>query len=976
MQILRSIFRLRMSLESERRNSLLTAARNEQKVMNTYKVCVPTIDNVTDHEIDLQSQSVLQMFHPALLGDFYPASVVGDGNCMYRAVSRALSGTENHHVLLRLNTALEIILNRQYYDTKSKTYKDLICDNRVIVSDYHKLVRDSVMLGSYSELAHIYALSASIKSPIRSYLPPQVCSDFLSEPFTRKVVGRKVNMNSDSVATLMWTQMHAPRSIRDFSPNHFVPIIQRKKPITEVIDLVNRPTDSLSCSMETTTKDSEIDLLPSDSLSNQSTNTTNSLEIEGICNESIEIYEGNESESESHASAYENTNVQSSNDIEDTSFEKTELSEANVSESPLIKSEENTNESSNDSSLHSVASVQQFDSKTSGHLNGVFLEIHEILHILRENETPLEYIPEGTKENVYFVINNEQNVETRAKKYRSNFRDDCGIWDSSKGTTPKTSYLILPGGGLKKIVKRKDLDNLYCIEKKAKGKKVYEPLQPQPTDNDILTIHRYYAFLKADNTYKKRVSWLSSGGNTQIAIAEYIGNYPGLGPHGNSKYKTEYMRTPHYVMVEMGELLKSNKPQQVYDKLTLKYDELSGPANCQQVYDKKKRDVNNKRKENGHEYNRNNFADHIKEIENRVSANDHFIRSVVRLNGKSPCIILYTDEQIEDLKTLCCSGQTVWGLDKTFNLCDMHVTMSSYKQLSVTRDTSSEPPLFFGPMYIHDNSDFESYSIFFSHIKAKLSGIDTSKLVIGTDDERALVNAITSSFSESRHILCSRHIRQNINQKLTDAAVDKSDRNMLLNKMFGEDGIINANDTVCFEEKCEEVEQLSQSISRSFLNYFQKRVKENLNKKRQEPEGIAKTDRQWTNNNCESLNHVLKQTIDWKSQPLMDLIESVKERMESQFKELRRSIVGMGKFMLAESHEQFSVSRGVWAKKTLAEQDRHYKRFKDFVLKDKRIVKTTDGQSNVVAPRTKGKKINQCKRKRTERTMTNKKIKS
>ena len=330
-------------------------------------------------------------------------------------------------------------------------------------------------------------------------------------------------------------------------------------------------------------------------------------------------------------------------------------------------------------------------------------------------------------------------------------------------------------------------------------------------------------------------------------------------------------------------MLKSNKPQHVYDKLTLKL-----PAS---IYDKKKRAVANKRKENGHDYNQNIFAGHIKEIEKTgVSYNDSFIRSVVRLNGKSPCTILYTDEQIDDLKMLCCSGQSVWGLDKTFNLCYMHITMPSYKQLSVTRDTSSEPPLFFGPMSIHDNSDFESYSIFFSHIKTKLSGIDTSKLVIGTDDERVLVNAITASFSDSTHILCSRHIRQNINQKLTDAAVDKSDRNMLLNKMFGEDGIINANDTVCFEENCEEVKQLSQSISRSFLNYFQKRVKENLNKKRQEPEGIAKTDIQWTNNNCESLNHVLKQTIDWKSQPLMNLIESVKERLESQFKELRRSI--------------------------------------------------------------------------------------
>ena len=90
MQILRSFFRLRMSLESERRNSLLTTARNEQKVMNIYNVCAPTIDNVTDHKTDLTPQSVMQMFHSALLGDFYPASAVGDGNCMYHAVSRAL----------------------------------------------------------------------------------------------------------------------------------------------------------------------------------------------------------------------------------------------------------------------------------------------------------------------------------------------------------------------------------------------------------------------------------------------------------------------------------------------------------------------------------------------------------------------------------------------------------------------------------------------------------------------------------------------------------------------------------------------------------------------------------------------------------------------------------------------------------------------------------------------------------------------
>ena len=109
-------------------------------------------------------------------------------------------------------------LNRQYYDHTSKSYIDLIRDNRVIVNNFDKLVHDSIVCGSYSELAHIYALSASIGKPIRSYFQPQMYSEYLSEPFTRKVVGRKLKQDYESVATVMWTQMHAPRTLRDFNP--------------------------------------------------------------------------------------------------------------------------------------------------------------------------------------------------------------------------------------------------------------------------------------------------------------------------------------------------------------------------------------------------------------------------------------------------------------------------------------------------------------------------------------------------------------------------------------------------------------------------------------------------------------------------------------------------------------------------------------------------------------------------------------
>lgn len=141
---------------------------------------------------------------------------------------------------------------------------------------------------------------------------------------------------------------------------------------------------------------------------------------------------------------------------------------------------------------------------------------------------------------------------------------------------------------------------------------------------------------------------------------------------------------------------------------------------------------------------------------NRISFADHII--------EIPSIILYLEEQINDIRNLYCTGQMVFGFDKLFNLCDMHicVTMSWYKQLAISKDKTGKPLLFFGPMYIHDISNFESFSTFFSQLKTKLSSVDTSRLVIGSDNEKALVYAISFSFQDSKHILCTRHLRQNV----------------------------------------------------------------------------------------------------------------------------------------------------------------------------------------------------------------------
>ena len=167
--------------------------------------------------------NILRQFHPALLTDIIPAKTIGDGNCLYRAVSRAKTGSEIHHVLLRLLTVLELLEHSPYYDSDHRKHVDLISDNKVVSGTYQQILDDAVDINSYSGMSHIYALSAVLGKPIRSYYPPQLAAEFVSEPYTRKAVGRGVKASEPPIATIMWTQMQFSNG--QFTPNHFVPLL-------------------------------------------------------------------------------------------------------------------------------------------------------------------------------------------------------------------------------------------------------------------------------------------------------------------------------------------------------------------------------------------------------------------------------------------------------------------------------------------------------------------------------------------------------------------------------------------------------------------------------------------------------------------------------------------------------------------------------------------------------------------------------
>jgi nucleoid DNA-binding protein len=134
--------------------------------------------------------------------------------------------------------------------------------------------------------------------------------------------------------------------------------------------------------------------------------------------------------------------------------------------------------------------------------------------------------------------------------------------------------------------------------------------------------------------------------------------------------------------------------------------------------------------------------------------------------------------------------------------------------------------------------------------------------------------------------------------------------------------------------------------------------------------GLPKTDTPWTNNNSESENHVLKQEIQWATQNLSDLIDSLYNVVKLQYQDLKRALIpGLGNFELTEQTRKLATNPTAWENKTPAQKQSHFNRLLTTPIVTKPNVSiSSDGLVATLVPSNGGKKAHQVKRKRTART--------
>lgn len=140
----------------------------------------------------------------------------------------------------------------------------------------------------------------------------------------------------------------------------------------------------------------------------------------------------------------------------------------------------------------------------------------------------------------------------------------------------------------------------------------------------------------------------------------------------------------------------------------------------------------------------------------------------------------------------------------------------------------------------------------------------------------------------------------------------------IIELLFGSEGLSNADSSLDFDLKVREIEE---NFSENLISYISDKIVPTLRNYILEPrQNSSNIPPSCKNNNCESMNHILKMNIDWKPKKLPDLIEILQKEVNLQEALIKAALHGMGLFELASYVHYLKVTQSVWETKTEEEK--------------------------------------------------------
>jgi hypothetical protein len=195
----------------------------------------------------------------------------------------------------------------------------------------------------------------------------------------------------------------------------------------------------------------------------------------------------------------------------------------------------------------------------------------------------------------------------------------------------------------------------------------------------------------------------------------------------------------------------------------------------------------------------NNPADEVICLMNGMMEKDAIVKKMSYSNDGTPYWILFEPYQIQLINSLCRAGvanPACLGIDRTFNLSPYFVTVTVFQHpyLRNTENSANTHPVLLGPVMLHKEAKQRVYTEFLKNLETEIQ-IESKEtlppIIICSDEESALENSIEAAFPAGTSLLCSIHLKKNLEKKANEVLSCREART-LVSCVYGQDGLIRA----------------------------------------------------------------------------------------------------------------------------------------------------------------------------------------
>ena len=468
----------------------------------------------------------------------------------------------------------------------------------------------------------------------------------------------------------------------------------------------------------------------------------------------------------------------------------------------------------------------------------------------------------------------------------------------------------------------------------------YDTYRQSYTHADLPTLKKYLIYLlNAKGDPFRYIQYVFPEGEMQLTLR----------PHGNAKKDHRpYKRTMSRTITAIRE--EEAKPREIMHAIIdhrggIENISSSGeyPRNRIQIYRSRNSDSSESRKV-GSFPSKDPLIQllQISKEQQLGSKADWFVRDVNLSNEQT--VFLANEQQILDVERFCTNPErfSVLSVDATFNVAEHYFTFGTYRNLML-ETSQGVNPICIGPGVLHKKKLESSYYALPSSI-VKYRMETRGVLVIGTDGEENLWNAMASVFTDAVHLRCDIHLKDNVKQKLSVLKVDPIPSREITHDIFGcnldgarEGGLVDCKSEEEFDMAIEDIKKRWPPLhtnAASFLDYFlagpANTIKDSMRADIRSMCGLGFPPTTYTQNDSECLNRYVKENAKGPrdvTRSLVDAVKNIESVVKRQFDKQFLAVIGKGTYRLAEEFEHMKIEENQYYQMSSTQKKKLRKRF-------------------------------------------------